>query len=244
MIFLIIGLSSLFVAIGFIVTEKNAKYLLSGYNTLPEVEQQKIDIKTYLVFFKRFQIFLGLSFFVGSTLLYYLANQNVAGIFLSVYPILAYIYFVWKSNSFYKKINKKTSRIGIYILIGTLVFISILLGMGFKTDKLLVLPESIKIEGTYGEEILASDIDSLYLVDNIPEISYKSNGFALGAIKKGYFKTKSGEEIKLILNSGSKPFLLISKKSGKKIYYSDKDGNTSDAYKKIVSQFSSLKNVP
>jgi hypothetical protein len=44
MIYAILGTSLLFVAIGFIVDEKNAKYLLSGYNTMNEEDRQKVDI--------------------------------------------------------------------------------------------------------------------------------------------------------------------------------------------------------
>ena len=41
MIYVIIGMSVLFVAIGFLVTERNAKYLLAGYNTMSEEERKK-----------------------------------------------------------------------------------------------------------------------------------------------------------------------------------------------------------
>ncbi len=35
---------------------------------------------------------------------------------------------------------------------------------------------------------------------NFLKISYKMNGFALENVKKGYFKTKSGEQVKFYIN--------------------------------------------
>ncbi len=48
MLYVIIGLGLLFIGIGFLITEKNAKYLLSGYNTLSQKEQEKVALGPYL----------------------------------------------------------------------------------------------------------------------------------------------------------------------------------------------------
>jgi hypothetical protein len=43
-------------------------------------------------------------------------------------------------------------------------------------------------------------------VNELPEISIKkTNGFALHTIKKGNFKTKNGENVKLLINSVEQP---------------------------------------
>lgn len=49
-------ISALFIGIGVILNERNAKYLLSGYNTLSEEEQSRVDIKDYLKFFRSFHV--------------------------------------------------------------------------------------------------------------------------------------------------------------------------------------------
>lgn len=63
MIYVITGISLLFVAIGLIVTKRNAKYLLSGYNIINEEDRKKVDSKAYIPYFRNFHIFLGISFF-------------------------------------------------------------------------------------------------------------------------------------------------------------------------------------
>ncbi|HBK84391.1 MAG TPA: hypothetical protein DDZ41_12505, partial [Flavobacterium sp.] len=51
MIITITLLSLVFIGIAFLVTENNAKYLLSGFNTMSEDERQKFDIKSYIAYF-------------------------------------------------------------------------------------------------------------------------------------------------------------------------------------------------
>jgi hypothetical protein len=223
MIYILIGLSLFFVAIGFIVTENNARYLLSGYNTMSEEERKKFDIKPYILYFRNFHIFLGISFLILGTVLIYLISENAGGIFLAVYPIPAYIYFIATSSKYSKGLSRKWNKIGVVILVGTLLFVVGLLGYGFKENKMTFNSESISFDGSYGETLTKSEIQTIELVSQLPEITLKTDGFALGTIKKGYFKTTNGEIVKLILNSDNKPFILLTKTNGKKIYYSAKD---------------------
>ncbi len=233
MIYVIIGLSVLFVAIGFIVTGKNAKYLLSGYNTMNEEDRKKVDIKAYIPYFRNFHIFLGVSFLLlGATLTYFI-SENAGGIFLAVYPVLAYIYFIATSSKYSKGLSSKWNKVAVIILLGTLIFVIGVLGYGFKDNKLSFDSNNIEFKGSYGETLIQSEIESIGLVSQLPEIILKTNGFALGTIKKGCFKTKNGEIVKLILNSDNKPIILFTKTDGKKIYYSAKDKSNEE----VVDEF-------
>ena len=53
-------MSLLYLLIGFGINKDNAKYLLAGYNTMNQEEQDKFDIEGYLNFLKPF--FLPLNF--------------------------------------------------------------------------------------------------------------------------------------------------------------------------------------
>ena len=68
MLVAIIIISSLFTGIAFIVTESNAKYLLSGYNTMSEKERENFDIKSFVPYFRKFHLVLGSLLFVFSLL--------------------------------------------------------------------------------------------------------------------------------------------------------------------------------
>lgn len=221
MMYTLIGMSLFFLAIGFIVTENNAKYILSGYNTMSVEERGKIDIKAYISGFKKFHIFLGISFFILGCVIH-LVNISAGYIFLGVYPIVAYLYFITSSSKFSRLQKPKSNKIGIFVLIAVLVFVVGNMAYGIKENKLTLGVEKIEFEGHYGTSLPINQINSITIENELPEIALKTNGFALGEIRKGYFKTKDGEVVKLILNSAQKPYLLFTKLDGEKIYYSAK----------------------
>ena len=94
----IIGVSLLLIVTGLAVTQKSAKYLLAGYNTMSKEDRGKVDLKSYLHRFRRFHIYLGVSLLSIGAILTLFISENAAGIFLGVYPVLAYIYFLWSSS--------------------------------------------------------------------------------------------------------------------------------------------------
>lgn len=246
MIYILTGMALLFIATGWVVTEKNAKYILAGYNTMSEEERRRIDLRAYLSYFRRFHLFLGISFLIIGLLLYYLISEAAASIFLGIYPILAYIYFIWRSTSLpvsvqlYGSFSKTWSKAGIFILAGTLVFVSVLMILGYKNDPLLVSSGSIELKGMYGETLARSDIKSIEVVGQLPEITLKVNGFAMGKINKGYFKTSEGERVKLILNSRQPQILLITKTDGSKIYYTGRENTIQNQLDEIKKSLPAL----
>lgn len=219
-------LSILFIGIGFIITESNAKYLLSGYNTMSNYEREKFDIKSYIPYFRNFHIFLGISLFVICLVVYYLIDSDWSGIIMGIYPIIAYTYFVWKGNQFSNSNDKKSKRKTITTIIFLFAVSIVIAGMFFNSlqdNEIEITKDTIKIKGDYGMELKRDNIKSINLVDKLPEISYKMNGFALEKVKKGYFKTKTGDKIKLYINSDKYPLISIITKDNQKIYYSSKE---------------------
>lgn len=236
MLIIIPILSLVFIGIGFIVTENNAKYILSGYNSMSDEDRQKFDIKSYVPYFRNFHIFLGTSLLVVSFILFYFVSSIWGGIFIVTYPIVAYIYFVWKGNRFLKESTKK-QQITTYVTMGVLFAIFLLIVFMFsyslKDNKVEIKNQTLEISGDYGTKLNISDIKSIELTNELPKISSKINGFALGAIKKGSFKTRDGEKVKLLINSINSPLILIITNDNQKIYYSSKEATSEDIYSQI-----------
>lgn len=242
---MLIGLGVLFVCIGFIITENNAKYLLAGYNTLSKEEQSQIDIKSLLAYFRKFHLFLGISFIALGLILTYVFNEVVGVAFIVIYPCLAYIYFVITSEKYGQGLHsKRKNKVAIFILVATLLVVVGMLAYGVKENTISIAPDAVEIHGTYGEVLLPSEIARIELVPELPKITFKSNGFALGKINKGYFKTEAGERVKLILNADNKPYLLIEKVDGKKIYYAAKSGSNTKLFEIIKNTFPKLMALP
>jgi len=95
----IIGI--IFICIGFILTKDNAPQILAGYNRMSEAQQSKFDLDAFLPYFKKFHLYLGLSFIFLGFLISHLLTKTVFSIFVIAYPILAYIYLFWYSRRFY-----------------------------------------------------------------------------------------------------------------------------------------------
>ncbi len=233
MLYIIIGLSFLLFALGFILTESNASFLLSGYNTMSKEEKQKVDLKSYLHFYKRFHVFLGISTILLGIFIYYLIGEDVAGVFLTLYPLLAYCYFIFKGKEFNKNPLDLKAKISIFVLLITILGVITLDYLGFKEDKITITKNEIRINGMYSEIIPISEIKTITLVDSLPKIRLRINGFSLGSIHKGYYKTVKGERVKLVLNSKQQPVILITKTNDKKIYYSAKSISNEQLYKQI-----------
>lgn len=219
-------LSIIFFSLGFIVTENNAKYLLAGYNTMTEKERQNFDIKSYIPYFRNFHIFLGSSLFIICLAIYYLVSPDWSGIVMIIYPSIAYIYFIWKGNQF-SKLNdgkqKRKTTIAMVFMFSVFLAIVAMFFHSLQDNKIEIGNNIIKIKGDYGMEIKTNEIKTIQLVDKLPEISIRTNGFALQTIKKGYFKTANGEKIKLLINTDKQPIIYITTTDNQKIYYSSKN---------------------
>ena len=93
-------MSLLYLLIGFGINKDNAKYLLAGYNTMNQEEQDKFDIEGYLNFLKPF--FKKLSLY--PTLTYLLCSLALKGdtieLVWGIIQIMPFLLFIKKSNNF------------------------------------------------------------------------------------------------------------------------------------------------
>lgn len=99
-------LALLFIGTGYILTENNSKYYLSGYWNLSEKEREKVDLKNFLTFFKRFHLVLGLSFLIFGLIFYFLVSKRSAGVFIAVYPVIGYTFFFFAQKKYWKETGK------------------------------------------------------------------------------------------------------------------------------------------
>lgn len=229
----------IFIGISFLINQNNAKDLLSGYNTMSDVEKQNFDIATYVPYFKKFNLFLGLSLFSISIFMFYLVNSDWSGIFMGTYPIICYTYFIWKSNQFYLQKTKKQNIITSILIICMITILGLILfefNNTLKDNEIKIGNNKLEITGDYGGEIDLKNIESITLENKIPEIRSKTNGAALEIIKKGYFITKENQNVKLLINSNKKPIILIKTKDKNKIFYSAKEKSNVKIYNEIIKK--------
>lgn len=221
-----IVLISLFIAgVGFIVTPSNARYLLSGYNTMTEDERKNVDIHGYLRLFKKFHLYLGAGMLAAGLLVYFIMGPDLAVMTVAITPIAAYIWFIIYSNKFQKSIHKD-KKLVIYFAVAVL---SLTLGMviflfvrGWQDNEVHFHHDKISITGMYGIEVPFSDIDTVYLADKLPKITMRVDGFATGTILKGKFRSAEYGDLTLLINEKKSPYLAIFRKNGTPLFYTGK----------------------
>lgn len=238
----ILILSLIIFTVGFILNKNNAKYLLSGYNTMSDVEKEHYDLEAFLKFNRKFHLFLSISLFVVASILHYFVSSIWSGIFLVLYPLLMYIFYVYKSST-YNKNKKKYNTIIIFLMFVFLFYIIFDFSKTLKDNQILISTNSLEITGEYGTIIKKDKIKFIKLVASYPEISYKTDGFTLGDVKKGKYITNKKEEVKLLINSDKTPLILIITKDNQEIYYSSKNKSNQEIYKELICMLKNTQNL-
>jgi hypothetical protein len=202
MIYVSIGLGLLFFSMGFIITPSNAKYLLSGYNTMSSEDQEKFPIVEYLKAFKTFHIWFGILYTLLSVI-FHLLDSDLVGYHLGITPILAYGYFFWTSRKYNEGLSsatKNNTTIGLIVLSLTLVFV---VGLFFWSDRessWTYENNQLEIQGPYSISLNISDLDSVSLLERLPEITIRSHGISTGKVAKGKFKGPNKARYHLLID--------------------------------------------
>lgn len=216
---LIIFLGALFMAIGLLVTKKNAAHVFTTYSHLPYLTRSKVDASREAKAFRRFHFFLGGSLLLVGLGIYDLVDSMAAILFAVLYPLAAYLFFMARS---FKGSTRKEARaltFGIFVMAGSILVVLLVLRWGFSPNDFLVNNDMIAITGPYGEKIRAADIASVEIIDTLPPVKVKKNGISIGRINKGFFLLADGETIKLLLDGTYGPYLLITRVSGERLFY-------------------------
>ncbi|MBS9768751.1 MAG: hypothetical protein KGV44_14605 [Flavobacteriaceae bacterium] len=77
----------------------------------------------FIPYFRKFHIFLGISFFVFGIALDYFVGKTATNAFIGLYPIVAYIYFIITSAKYSEQGMSKWDKIGIIGLFVLLAFL-------------------------------------------------------------------------------------------------------------------------
>ncbi|XXM72520.1 DUF3784 domain-containing protein [Lysinibacillus sphaericus] len=90
----------------------------------------------------------------------------------------------------------------VFALIGGITFI------GYQKNELFVSRDSFKITGMYGDTWDKDKIETVELFDEMPEVTWKINGFGLSTKAKGVFKVKDYGRSLLFIKKES-PYIYV-----------------------------------
>ena len=93
------------------------------------------------------------------------------------------------------------------------------LGIGYdiwisQSSKVEVLPDMLSIEGNYSQTIPYQDIDSVFVVNELPETEYCKDGHNLLRGKRGKYRLENGSVAKFYVLRKKGPYLMMYTDSG------------------------------
>jgi len=95
--------------------------------------------------------------------------------------------------------------------------------------------DGLIIDGTYGLTISFNDLIQIDTLGSLPQISIRTNGYALGKTKIGNFRLTDGQDVKLFVKDGFPPYILIHSRDNNPIYVSFEDTRrTIDLYNELI----------
>jgi hypothetical protein len=231
MVFLMITqgvISLLFLIFGWAISKKRAYGIISGFATRSKEEQDQLIANGYPQKVGKLFFFTGIgiiSLFPLTFMRFDYAMEVQFG-FMTV-SLLGGLIYLSKYEIPHKR--KRTYIINSAMFIVVISGITILSSLGYGDYELVVKEESFEITGMYGDEWKIEDINRLELMEKMPAITSKQNGFGTGTIAKGVFNVKDYGSSLLFIKKEITPILYI-QVGNKDIFINGKNGEVSEEW--------------
>jgi len=118
--------------------------------------------------------------------------------------------------------RKRSYIVSSLIAAGTIGFLGVLIYVGYQDFELKTHEDSFEITGMYGDEWNYSEIVAVNLLDEMPTVTWKQDGFGMSTIAKGRFTVEEYGTSLLFVHKGNAPYLYIELKD-KKIFINSKN---------------------
>mgnify|MGYP000285691619 CR=1 FL=1 len=230
------------ILLGALVKYFKCYWLIAGYNTMSEEKRKNVDTEALGKLMGNYMFLLGIIFIIGGVLTF--KDLKTIGTILLTVPIFILTPYVIVKAQKYDKNSlepdgslKKSTKITLGVFIGftmlIFIFVIVLLGYGAREPKVTVDNEMIKIGGMYAATVRTDDIVDIVLLDSIPKVLRKDNGFDFGNILRGYFDLEGIGKGRLYINNGKPPYVYLRLKKSFVIINCNSIEETQNLYDKI-----------
>lgn len=209
--------SLLMIILGVSIKYYKAYWLISGYNTMSKDKKKNVDIEKLGSMMGNFCFIMAIYMFVF--ILFLILEIPIVSIVTAVMLMVTIIVLLIRAQKFDGNAIKENGRmktstkivIGVVItfLLTSFTLVGILLSQSNIPTLFTVTSDSLVIDGIYGETVKGMDISSVTLSENLPAITLRTNGSALGKRLKGFFNVTGMGNVKLFLNTQTKLFIII-----------------------------------
>ena len=117
-----------------------------------------------------------------------------------------------RGGRFYKVVKAIMVVFGVLFTlleVGVFIAVGYMFTWGGQEPEVVVSTDQIEIRGMYGEEISRATLSEVDLRDELPTITLRTNGYALGGTLKGWFATQELGRVKLFVHTDAPPYIFM-----------------------------------
>jgi hypothetical protein len=225
----------LFLLLGWALSQREAYWLLSGFATRPKEEQEELIAKGFPQRAGKLMIAtaVGMLLLLPLTWTSFAYTLEVQFGFMMVFLMGGFIYL---SKYEVPKKRKRSYIISTSMFAVTIGFVGVLYYIGYQDYNLIAREESFEITGVYGDEWSYREVKKVELLDEMPEVTFKQDGFGMATVAKGRFKVKDYGSSLLFIRKEASPCIYI-ETGKKKIFISGENPQqTMDWYEDIKTK--------
>lgn len=177
----------LFLVLGWAVRVKKAYWLISGFASRPEIEKEQLINSGYPQ--KTGSLLIGTA--VGMLVLLPLSftgfrfAMEVQFGFMMIVLLGGFIYLSRYEVPAKRKRSYIIALILFIVTLGPLIYLTVSSHKGYE---MALAEDSFEIFGMYGDEWNYRDIQSVQLLEDMPEVTWKQNGIGLLPFHRGILK--------------------------------------------------------
>ena len=230
-----LGVAFLLLLLGWSIRHKKAYWLISGFNNRSDAEQQQLIQNGYPQKTGSWLLLTGM----GLLILLPLSFTSFPYAFEVQFGFL--LIFILSGSIYLSKYELPAKRKRSYIIYSTLFviivgFVITLFLIGEKKSEFILKEASFEITGMSGDEWSYSDITEVNLLNEMPTVTSKLNGFGTERVAKGSFKVEGYNRSILFIHKDGSTQVLHIEVDGKNIFINGEDAEETKAwYKQLQS---------
>ncbi len=200
--------------LGVLIKYYKCYWLISGYNTASEERKKNMDIEGLGRFMGDFCFLLAGILLLGTVLNYlgfFYGFVIALGSLFIIIPVMLIKAQRFDYNTQTPEGKTKKSVILIICLVMLVIFLipAGTIYYGAKEPQITIGTDQLVIDAVYGTTVPLQQISEVSLLDDLPSVAQKVNGFDFGHILKGDFELDELGRVKLFLDRRNPPFILI-----------------------------------
>lgn len=231
--------------LGLLIHKAKAYFLISGYNTYSREKQKNVDVE-------------GLGRLMGyygyaNALVFFLAGiLDYLGVSLGIAPVSIFfggttLFLLVKAQKYDRNMYgedgrmTKKSKIQVALMAGAglliFLFVGIMMYTSSRDTVVSMDAQGMEIHGMYGDVYSWDTMEELKLLDQLPQVTLRTNGSGIGSKLRGNFKMKEYGQVKLFMDIDVPPYIYFSSDGKIVIFNLGEEEKTRAAFREMEGFF-------